>query len=285
MDTINLSYLDDVFFDNIFLRIAVILLLLMIVHYFLKAIAGTVIRSLVRDKKYNTVASAKQREQTLIMVFTRTVDALLWIVGIGLVLGQFEFNWAGLAAGAGVLGIVVGFGAQKIAGDFFAGLFILLEGQYYVGDVVEVVGMAYGVVERIDLRTTHIRDLDGGMHIIANGEVVNMANHSYGWASALIYLWFEQDTDVDKLEKIVNKVGDKIAQDETWSKQTKTPVRFDRVEDLSKDGLKVRILGDTSPGMQWAVAGEFKRLLKPELEKAGIRIAYPHAIITSSDKK
>lgn len=279
MDGINFSQIGDMLTDNVWLRILVVVVFLAIVQGIVRLILGGAIRRLVRGKKYQSKRAEEQREHTLIMVASRTLAVVVWVIGLFFVLSQLNFNWSGLLAGAGLIGIVVGFGAQKVAGDFISGFFILLENQYGVGDVVEVKGMAYGVVESIDLRTTHIRDLDGGMHIIANGEIINMANHSYGWGSALVYLWFDYDSDVNQIEKIMNKVGAGLVKDDVWGKELKTAVAFDRVEDYGSEGLKVRALGETAPGMQWAVAGEFRRRLKPELDKAGIKIAYPRRII------
>ena len=272
-------YIENLLDDNVWARIGLIIICLIIVHLIIKVFIGTLLRSLVRGKRFESRRAEQQREDTLTMVFTRTSAVVLWIIGVFLTISQFDFNWAGLAAGAGVIGLVVGLGAQKVAGDFFAGIFILLENQYGVGDVVEVKDMAYGVVERIDLRTTHIRNLDGGMHIIANSEIVNMANHSYGWSSALVYLWFDHKNDVDKIEQVINQVGTKMAEDATWSEEIKSAIQFNRVDDYGADGIKVMALGETAPGMQWAVAGEFRRRLKPELDKAGIEVAYPHRII------
>lgn len=282
MKTINWSALGDVLAHNTLAHILIIIICLIVAHWVIGLLAGRLIRGLVRDKKYHSVRAAKQREDTLIMVFSRATAIGLWVIGVGLVLSQLDFNWAGLAAGAGVLGIVIGFGAQKVAGDFIAGFFILLENQYGIGDVVEVANMAYGVVERIDLRTTHIRNLDGGLHVIANGEIVNMANHSFGFATAVLYFWFANDTNVDEVETIMNQVGATLTKDETWGKEIKTALAFDRVEDFGADGLKVRVLGNTEPGMQWAVAGEFRRRLKPVLETKGIELAYPHRVVHRS---
>ena len=265
--------------DNAWARIGVIVVFLVVAHYVIKVMSGVVLRGLIRGKKYQSKRAEEQREKTLTMVFNRTSAVVLWIIGIFFALSQLDFNWSGLLAGAGLIGIVVGFGAQKIAGDFFAGIFILLENQYGIGDVIEIKDMAYGEVERIDLRTTHIRNLDGGLHIIANGDIVNMTNHSYGWSAALIYMWFDYKSDVDTIEKLMNKVGAELSKDETWAKELHSPIVFDRVEDYGADGLKVRAMGETAPGMQWAIAGEFRRRLKPELDKAGVAVAYPHRII------
>lgn len=279
MDSITFSYIGELLTENIWLRLLAVAVALYLIDVLARVVLSGAIRRLVRGKKYQSKRAEKQREDTLIMVMSRTLAVALWIIGIFFVLSQLDFNWSGLLAGAGLIGIVIGFGAQKVAGDFISGFFILLENQFSVGDVVEVKDMAYGVVEKIDLRTTYIRDLDGGLHIIANGDIVNMANHSYGWATALVYLWFDYDSDINQIEKIMNKVGSDLAKDEQWGKELHGPVSFDRVEDYGSDGLKVRALGETAPGMQWAVAGEFRRRLKPQLDKAGIKIAYPRRII------
>lgn len=269
--------------DNSWARIAIAIVCLLVVHLVFKFISGGIIRRLVRSKKSHPRQAEEKREKTLTLVINRTSAVLLWVIGLFLVLSQLNINWSGILAGAGLVGVIVGFGAQKVAGDFIAGFFILIEDQYGIGDIVEVKDMAYGVVERIDLRTTHIRDLDGGLHVIANGNIINMANHSYGWAAALVYMWFEYDTDVDTLEKLINDVGLEMTKDESWSREMKSAISFDRVEDYGSEGLKVRATGETAPGMQWAVAGEFRRRLKPKLDEAGVRIAYPRRIIEQVD--
>lgn len=269
----------DQLLDNTFVRILLIAVCFFVIHIIIRLSIGVVIRGLVRDTKFSSTQAAKQRERTLSSVLGHTSAVILWILGIGTSISQLNFDWAGLLAGASVLGLVIGLGAQKVAGDFLAGFFILLENQFGIGDVVEVKDMAYGEVEHINMRTTHIRNLDGGLHIIANSEIVNMANHSYGWATALIYLWIHHEADLDMVEKIINQTGLELAKDEVWAKEVKSPIVFDRIEDYGADGTKIRALGTTGPSMQWAVAGEFRRRLKPKLDKAGVKIAYPNRIV------
>lgn len=271
--------------DHWYARVLILIVILLIVQYIIQRSSTTIIRSLVRPRKFSTLAAERQREDTLISVVNKVTGSCVWIIGICLILSQLNFNWAGLLAGAGVLGVVIGFGAQKVFGDFLAGFFILLENQYGIGDIVEVGTMAYGTVEAVHLRTTHIRNLDGGLHIIANSEIVNMANHSYGWATALVYLWVHYDTDVKKVEEIMNKVGKEMIKDPEWGKEVKEVISFDRVEDYGADGLKVRATGTTTPGMQWSVQGEYLQRLKTELDKAGIKPAYPHRVIHDSTHK
>lgn len=286
MDNLYFSQVGDLLADNIWLRVAALIFALLIVQLIIKLISGRIIGSLVRSKKFSSKRAESQREQTLTMVINRASAVIVWIVGVFFILGQLNINWSSILAGAGLVGIVIGFGAQKVAGDFIAGFFILLENQYGLGDIIEIKDMgAYGEVERIDLRTTHIRSLDGGMHIIANGNIVNMANHSYGWASALVYMWFDYDSDINKIEKLMNETGAEMVKDDVWGKELKSAITFDRVEDFGSDGLKIRALGNTAPGMQWAVAGEFRRRLKPRLDKAGIKTAYPRRVMQQAAAK
>lgn len=265
-------------------RVVILIIVLFAAQYIIRRFSTTIIRRLVRPKNFSTLAAERQREDTLISVVNKVTGSVVWIIGICLILSQLNFNWAGLLAGAGVLGVVVGFGAQKVFGDFLSGFFILLENQYGIGDIVEVGDMAYGTVEAVHLRTTHIRNLDGGLHIIANSQIVNMANHSYGFATALVYLWVEYDTDIKKVEKIMNDVGHDMMNDPVWKNEIKEVVSYDRVEDYGADGLKVRATGTTAPGMQWGVAGEYRARLKLELDKAGIKPAYPHRIMVDGAK-
>lgn len=274
-----MEFFADALDNDWYIQIAVIIVILLAAQLVIRQFSGAVIRRMIHSKKFSSKRAEEQREETLTNVINKVTGSVVWIIGFGLILSQFNLDWEGMLAGAGVLGIIIGFGAQKVLGDFLSGFFILLENQYGIGDVVEVEGMAYGVVEHVYLRTTHIRNLDGGMHIIANGEIVNMANHSYGWATALVYQWVHYDTDVKQVEKLANKVGLEMSEDKVWAEATKAPMSFDRVEDYGSDGIKVRITGDTSPGMQWAVAGEFRQRLKAEFDKAAIKPAYPHRIV------
>lgn len=262
-----------------YVRVLILIAALFVTQYIIRRFSTSVIRRLVRPKNFSSPTAEKQREDTLISVVNKVTGAVVWIIGVCLILSQLNFNWGGLLAGAGVVGVVIGFGAQKVFGDFLAGFFILLENQYGIGDVVEVGDMAYGTVEAVNLRTTHIRNLDGGLHIIANSQIVNMANHTYGFATAVIYLFFDYDTNVEKVAEIMNRVGEDLAKDPVWKLETKEAVSYDRVEDYGADGLKVRATGTTTPGMQWGIAGEYRQRLKIELDKAGIKPAYPHRIV------
>lgn len=272
-------------FENTFIQVATIILVILI----LQMVAGFLVRVLVRrltlSKKFASKEDETKREDTLINIFKTGVAMIIWVVGALLVLAQLGINLAALATGAGLIGVIIGFGAQSTIKDFLAGFFIILENQYRVGDIVSlnVAGTEVaGVVESISVRITRLRDLDGNLHVVQNGSAIAVTNLSLGFANVNVDVRVSYDTDIDKVEKVINEVGDKMSKDEKWQHDILEPIQYLRVDSFGDSAVNIKSLGKVRPGTQWDIAGEFRRRLKRAFERNNIEIPFPQIVMHES---
>lgn len=197
-----------------------------------------------------------------------------------MVLQELGVNIAPLLAGAGVLGVAIGFGAQYLIRDIISGFFMIVENQYRIGDLITVENIT-GTVENISLRVTTLRDWNGVVHYIPNGEIKKLSNQTRGFSKANLVVGVSYDADIDKVEKIINEVGKQMYEDESLAGKLKTPPSFMRVDDLADSAVNIRIIADTAPGEQFFIAGEIRRRLKVAFDKNGIEIPYPQVVVHS----
>ncbi len=256
---------------------------LLIVQMAARQFLSQIVRRVVRSHHYPSAHEERQREDTLVTIFRTASAVMLWIVGVIVVLSELHVKIAPLLTSAGVISVVVGFGAQKTIKDFLAGVFIILENQYRVGDIITVNGGASGSVsgsvESITIRITRLRDLDGALHIVQNGDIGVVTNLSFGFSNVNIDVPVAYDADIAKVAETINKVGSAIAADEVWRDSIVEPIRFLRVESFGQSAVNIKALGKVKPGEQFDVAGAFRRQLMVAFEKAGIEIPLPQRVI------
>ncbi len=246
---------------------------------FAMIIVARLVRRAIRPDAYKTVAEERQREDTLISVIGATIRVGLWIIGGLLLLGVLGVNIAPLLAGAGVLGVALGFGAQSLVKDFLSGLFILVENQYRVGDVININGVISGQVKHVSLRETALRDLDGVVHHVPNGFIDYASNMTMEYANVNLDIGVGYNTDLDELELIINRVGSELAADENWKEKILEAPQLLRVDAFGESAIVVKITGATAPMKQWAVTGELRKRLKKAFDKAGIEIPFPQRVV------
>lgn len=261
------------------LVLVVIALLLQIVAH---TIIGYIVRRVVKRHRYATKADEEKREHTLIGIFRTAFAVLVWAVVIILALQKFNINIAALMTGAGLVGVVIGFGAQNTIKDFLAGMFVILENQYRIGDIItlDVGGSPVsGAVEDITVRITKLRDLDGNLHIIPNGTATMVTNRSFDYANVNIDIGVGYDADIEKIKIIINEVGQSIAHDDVWARHTIEPIKFLRVDRFGEYTVTLKALGKVLPAMQWDVAGEFRRRLLIAFSKQKIVIPVAPVVV------
>jgi small conductance mechanosensitive channel len=195
------------------------------------------------------------------------------------VLAILGVNLPALITGAGAIGLVFGLVAQSAFKDYIAGMYIILENQYRVGDVVLLAGKTSGIVEDITIRVTKLRDLDGNLHFVRNGDAGVITNMTSEWSRANVELHVGWDADLDKVKEIVNEVGTELAKDKDWREVITEPIQFYRVDGFTESSVIIRALGQTTPINQWNVAGEFRRRIKSAFEKHGIERPYPQRVV------
>jgi small-conductance mechanosensitive channel len=225
------------------------------------------------------VATARraQRAKTMADALGSIFTAIIWGIAVLVALGEIGVNLAPLLAGAGVLGIALGFGAQSLVRDFLAGFFMLVEDQYGVGDVIDVgsvVGDEKGVsgtVEGVSLRTTRIRDVEGVVWHVPNGEIKRVGNKSQQWSRALLDIDVDYDTDISEATSVIKQTADAMWHEDQWSEAILAEPEVWGIEALGATNVKIRLVVQTLPLEQWRVARELRARIKAAFAEAGIQ--------------
>jgi moderate conductance mechanosensitive channel len=275
-------------YTALLLRIAVIVAVAVLVRYLLhRAISRLVKRAVdsptvpesLRGRFLDmspAVASERrrQRAETIGSVLRSSASIVVFAIALATVLSEFEIDLGPAIAGAGIVGVALGFGAQNLVKDFLNGIFMILEDQYGVGDAVDV-GEASGIVESVALRTTRLRSVDGTVWHVRNGEVLRVGNMSQGWSRALLDVSVAYGTDVDHASAVIKRVADEVWQGERVGSFVLDEPEVWGVETLGADGIAIRLVVKTAPLEQWKVARELRRCLKEAFDAEGIEIPFP----------
>ncbi|MEM8923318.1 MAG: mechanosensitive ion channel family protein [Actinomycetota bacterium] len=222
---------------------------------------------------------AEQRAKTLTSVLSSVASVVVWGAAAMIVLDQLDVSLAPLLAGAGVLGIMLGFGAQSIVADLLAGMFMLIEDQFGVGDVVDV-GDVTGSVENVSLRITTLRDVNGTVWHVPNSEIRRVGNLSQMWSRAVLDVEVAYDTDLRRAEGVIQRVADELWQDEEFTGgDIIDPPEVWGIQNLGADGIAIRLVVKTDPAEQWVVARELRLRIKEAFDEAGIEIPFPQRTV------
>ncbi len=221
---------------------------------------------------------ASQRAQTLGTLFKSIATTIIWAVALMMLLGEFDVNLGPLIAGAGIIGVAVGFGAQSIVRDLLTGVFMLIEDQYGVGDVVDL-GDAVGTVESVGLRTTRLRDIAGTVWHVPNGGIARVGNMSQLWARVPLDLDVAYDTDLDEAMAIIKRVADEVWQEQGESTTVLEEPTLSGVQAFGADAVTIRVMLKTEPSEQWATARLMRRRIKAAFDEAGIEIPFPQRTV------
>lgn len=258
------------------------ILLILVTTFILSKVSSKLIEQavcrLIRSGPNLSHEAEKKREDTLIQTFKGTIKSLLWVFAILISLSEAGVDIGPLIAGAGIVGIAVGFGGQYLIRDWISGLFIIMENQYRVGDIVEIAGKI-GLVEEISLRMTRMRDLDGIVYHVPHGEVTTVSNYSKGLSKVNMNIGVAYRSNLDQVIEVVNAVGLAVAADPKFSPLIIEAPAFMRVDKLGDSSIEVKIVGTTYPGKQWDVAGELRKRLKEAFDEHGIEIPFPQMVV------
>ncbi|MCJ7605311.1 MAG: mechanosensitive ion channel family protein [Dehalococcoidales bacterium] len=247
-----------------------------------KTIPPLVRRTMTRPQRGESREGAKRRANTLESVFLGLSRILIVTMAVLMILAEYV-SIGPLLAGLGVVGIAVGFGAQFLIRDLIAGVFILMENQYRVGDVAKVADVI-GSVEEINLRKTVLRDLDGIVHHVPNGEIRVASNYSRHYARVNLDISVSYGTDLNYAIGIINGVCSKMAEEADWKSVFRTVPEVLRVNKLGDSGIDIKVLGEVKPLEQWRVMGELRLRIKNEFDKVGIEIPWPHTKVFFGNK-
>lgn len=226
---------------------------------------------------------AKQRVRTIGSILRSATTVVILTFAVLMALGEFDVNLGPLIAGAGIAGIALGFGAQSIVQDFLAGFFMLIEDQYAVGDIVDV-GEASGVVEGMGLRTTRLRDVNGTLWYVPNGQIQRVANKSQQWARAVLDIEVAYDTDIDLARRVIKETADSVWQEHLPKATIIEEPEIWGVEMFGESAIAIRLVVKTEPGEQFSTAREIRGRLIKAFAREGIEIPFPQRVIwTRSD--
>lgn len=266
------------------------ILLVAIVAFVINKLLGIIIpptiRNLtsIRNENDSSQIERIKRSGMLSNFLIHIGQAIVIIIAIFMILSQLGIDIAPMLAGAGVLGLAVGLGAQKFTGDIINGICIILDDYYSVGDVVKIAGIS-GQVEEVNIRRTVLRDLDGIVHIIPNSEIKTASNLTRNWSRVNINIPVSYNEDIDHVIEILNEVGSQLAKDERFQDLIITAPQVLRVDNFADSAIEIKMLGDTKPMKQWEVTGELRKRVKKAFDKEHIEIPWPHIKIYSGDRK
>jgi small-conductance mechanosensitive channel len=221
---------------------------------------------------------AAQRAGTIASVLRSVGTAVIWSIAVLSVLSELGINLGPFIAGAGIVGVALGFGSQSLVRDFLSGMFMLIEDQYGVGDIIDA-GEATGTVESITLRSTRLRSVDGTVWHIPNGEIRRVGNKSQQWARALLDVAVAYGTDIAKATSVIKEVADGVWHDEELGPSVLEEPEVWGVEQLAADGIAIRLVVKTQPSDQFKVMRELRARLKDAFDQEGIEIPFPQRTV------
>lgn len=225
-------------------------------------------------RKVSPIQNARrtQRARTIGSVLRSTAGIVVGSIVVLLILDQLGVNIAPFIASAGIVGVAFGFGAQSLVKDFLSGLFMLLEDQYGVGDVVDV-GAAQGTVEAVGLRVTKIRDADGTLWYVPNGTMLKVGNKTQGWANAVVEVKVDYFADLEQVRDVLVGAAARLTEDPELGEAIEGNATITTAEDLTFDAVTVRVSQRTAPARQWVVARALRSAVREALEAADVPLA------------
>ena len=236
------------------------------------------VERLIPEKDPLQAAEVKKRAQTLGNTLRDALLVIFSFVALLMILGELGIQLGPLLATAGIGALAIGFGAQSLVKDVINGFFIILENQYRIGDAIDVAGVS-GMVESVTLRRTVLRDLEGRVHIIPNGEIKIVSNLSKEWARSVLDIGISYREDLDRIIALFSQIGKEMETDERFKETLLEPLQILGVERFGESQLVIRLAVKTAPLKQWEVSRELRKRIKNRFDEEGIQTPYPHRIL------
>jgi small conductance mechanosensitive channel len=257
-----------------FLKLCIILAIFFVVKTIGKTVIARMFDQAAKNKRMTT-----NRVVTLQKLVLNLFSYLLIFIFAGIIFDLFGLDIKTLIAGAGILGLAIGFGAQGLVSDIVTGFFVLLEKQMDVGDFVTM-GNVSGIVEEVGLRTTHIRAFDGTLFYVPNREISTVANHSRGNMQALVDIGIAYEENIDEALSVIREACEKV---KAVNENIIEGPNVLGVQSFGSSEVVIRILAKTVNMEQWGVERNLRKAIKEALDEADIEIPYPHQV--QIDKK
>jgi small conductance mechanosensitive channel len=238
----------------------------------------------IREKDPLQAVEAKKRAQTLGKNLRHALLTVIAFIAVLMILGELGIQLGPLLATAGIGAVALGFGAQSLVKDVISGFFIILENQYRIGDAIDVAGVS-GLVESVSLRKTVLRDLEGRVHTIPNGEIKVVTNLSKEWSRAVVDIGISYREDIDQTITLLSEIGKELADEEPYKSAILEPMQILGVEQFKESEISIRMIVKTVPLKQWEVSRELRRRIKNRFDEKGIQIPFPHRLLFWGDKE
>ncbi|WP_251554415.1 mechanosensitive ion channel family protein [Neobacillus muris] len=239
------------------------------------------IRNIFKLRNLSPLGTNIRREETLARLLDNVVVYVIYFIAIMMILSVMDIDVKALLAGAGIVGLAVGFGAQSLVKDIISGFFIIFEDQFSVGDHIRI-GQFEGDVEAIGLRTTKIKNWTGEVHIVPNGSITEVTNFSLHNSIAVVDVGIAYEEDIEKAEKVISELLDTLP--DKYEELVKRPDLLG-IQHLGPSEVVFRIVAETKPMMHFPVARKLRRDVKLYLDEHGIEIPYPRMVMLSRDEQ
>lgn len=267
---------------GLILLLVLLFISLKLLRFFINRLSRLLIRRAQHDENVDTV-EAEKRIKTLMGILLGIGRVAIWTTAIFIILKEVGIDVKPILAGAGIVGLAVGFGAQELVRDFITGFFILLENQVRTGDVAVINGTG-GLVERIELRTIKLRDFSGVVHIFQNGKINSISNMTKEWSAMVFDIGIAYKEDPDKAIVTMQEIGNEMINDPVFGPRILEPIEVVGVDKLGDSAVIIRARIKTKPSEQWNVGREYRKRVKKVFDQKGIEIPFPHQTIYWGEK-
>lgn len=252
-------------------------LALKLTNIFLHRLKPLMIKHMESGTEIDTTEMEK-RIDTLLKILRSMIKIIVWLMIGMLILRKIGIDIAPIIAGAGIVGLAIGFGAQELVRDFISGFFMLLENQIRNGDVAIINGTG-GLVEHVGMRTIVLRDLSGVVHIFQNGKINTLSNMTKNWSGMVFDIGVAYKEDTDRVVDVIQQVADDLRADPDFKNKILEPIEIFGVDQFGDSAVVIKARFKTKPIEQWAVGREFRRRLKKAFDDQGIEIPFPHRTV------
>ncbi len=253
-----------------------------IVDFLLNKLRQTLLSHAEKNNKVDT-AEAGKRIHTLTSIIHGLIKIIIWVMFVMIMLQKFGMNIAPILAGAGIVGLAVGFGAQELVRDFISGFFIILENQIRSGDVAIINGTC-GLVEKIEFRTTTLRDFSGVTHIFQNGKISEISNMTKDWSAIVFEIGVAYKENPQEVMDLMKQVGSELQNDSEFKNKIIEPIEIFGLDKFADSAIIIKARLKTKPGEQWAVGREYRKRLKYAFDQHNIEIPFPHTTVYWGDR-
>jgi moderate conductance mechanosensitive channel len=266
------------------MKIVVVIFVAIVAYRLIRVLIGRLLQREIAEEDPLVRRLREQRAQTLASLLGNVAAITVVVVATLTILDILLDNIGPILASFGIIGLAFSFGAQSLVKDVISGTFMLMEGQFGVGDVVKVANVS-GLVEKITLRTTVLRDIEGAVHIVPNGEITTVSNLTKAWSRTVLHVGVAYKEDVDRVLEVLRDLLREFQSDPEWGALLLEEPVVPGIENFADSAIVIRVMAKTLPLKQWDVARELRRRIKNRFDAEGIEIPFPHMTFYWGDRQ